>query len=56
MFFKCMHVSSNIELGYTALIWAAKAGHVSTVQALIDAGASKDIKDEVNLLNMHLYC
>ena len=32
-------------------MWTAQQGHESTVQALIDAGATKDIQSKVSLLS-----
>jgi hypothetical protein len=36
-----------LQNGYTALMWAADKGQASCVRLLLDAGANKDLKDNV---------
>ncbi len=38
---------SDSQSGCTALAYAAKTGHADCVRLLIDAGADKDIKNDV---------
>lgn len=40
-------VDPPLQGGWTALIWAARNGLESTVQALLEAGADKDAQNEV---------
>ena len=40
-------VSDHNFTAYTALIWAARNGHVDCVRALIDAGADKEAKENI---------
>ena len=36
--------------GYTALMWAADTGKASCVRLLLDAGANKELKDNVRVI------
>ena len=40
---------SDSQDGWTALMWAAERGHADCVQLLIDAGADKDVRNEVRV-------
>ena len=40
-------VVCDAQMGKTALIWAAREGHTSTVGLLLEKGASVDQADEV---------
>ena len=37
-----------MQIGYTALIWAAILGHVNVVQCLVEAGANLEAADKVS--------
>ena len=57
--YMCMHVFVKLwqylhrchllraQHDYTALMWAADKGHMECARLLLDAGANKDLKDEV---------
>ena len=42
------HVTVNLQEGDTALILASGNGHVTTVQLLVEAGASLDVQTNVS--------
>ena len=43
------------QTGHTALMLAAKAGHLNVVKKLITSGARLDITDKVNSLSKYTY-
>jgi hypothetical protein len=56
--FACFHVlrwphTHHMQNGYTALMWAADKGQSSCVRLLLDAGANKDLKDNVRFRLPH---
>ena len=42
------HVALNVQEGATALHLASENGHVTTVQLLVEAGASLDVQTNVS--------
>ena len=44
----CCHVTVNLQEGVTALHLASDCGHVTTVQLLVEAGASLDVQTNVS--------
>ena len=42
------HVTVNLQEGVTALHLASQGGHVTTVQLLVEAGASLDVQRNVS--------
>ena len=42
------HVTVNLQEGATALHMASQNGHVTTVQLLVEAGASLDVQTNVS--------
>ena len=42
------HVTMNLQEGVTALYLASQNGHVTTVQLLVEAGASLDVQRNVS--------
>ena len=45
----------DAQYGLTALIWAAAEGHAECVRLLIDAGADKDVKNNVRRWSLLCY-
>ena len=47
----CLYVCHyyNYQVGGTALIWAAKGGHVDVVRYLVEQGANKDLQKKVRI-------
>jgi ankyrin repeat protein len=44
-----------MQNGYTALIWAASAGHVNVLRCLVDAGANLEAVGNVSVHVMWEY-
>ena len=42
------YVTVNLQVGVTALFLASQGGHVTTVQLLVEAGASLDVQRNVS--------
>ena len=42
------HVTVNLQKGITALFLASECGHVTTVQLLVEAGASLDVQTHMS--------
>ena len=45
---KCLCLSLYVQEGFTALHLASGSGHVTTVQLLVEAGASLDVQTNVS--------
>ena len=44
----------RVQFGRTALIWAAECGHIECTRVLLDAGADKNIVDNVRVIGLSL--